>query len=142
MLTRLGMPRIAISIGAVPRVSSSSGVRPGARMVTSTCTGATSGKASIEILKYELAPHTASAAALRNTSRRCCSATEMMLPSIKRPYRGILCSFLVDVGEGGQQREHAAHRDLIAWLERRADRDTACGLIDHLHRAGAKTLLA
>ena len=38
---------MAISIGAVTRLSSSSGASPGARMVTSTCTGATSGKASI-----------------------------------------------------------------------------------------------
>ena len=47
MKTRLGMPRIAISIGAVTRRSSSSGVRPGARMETSTWVGATSGKASM-----------------------------------------------------------------------------------------------
>ena len=41
------MPRMAISIGQVTRRSSSSGGRPGARIDTSTCTGATSGKASI-----------------------------------------------------------------------------------------------
>jgi hypothetical protein len=45
------MPRTAISIGAVTRLSSSSGASPGARIVTSTCTGATSGNASIEILR-------------------------------------------------------------------------------------------
>jgi len=38
---------MASSIGAVTRLSSSSGVRPGARMETSTWIGATSGKASI-----------------------------------------------------------------------------------------------
>ena len=48
MRTRFGMPRAASSIGVVTRLSSSSGVRPGACIDTSTWTGATSGKASIE----------------------------------------------------------------------------------------------
>ena len=51
MRTRFGMPFIASSIGTVTRLSSSSGARPGARMETSTCAGATSGKASIGSLR-------------------------------------------------------------------------------------------
>jgi hypothetical protein len=45
--TSLGMPLTALSTGTVTRASSSSGVRPGARIETSTCVGDTSGKASI-----------------------------------------------------------------------------------------------
>src|SRR5258707_178879 len=41
MLTRFGTPRTAISTGVVTRLSSSSGASPGARIDTSTWTGAT-----------------------------------------------------------------------------------------------------
>jgi hypothetical protein len=41
------MPFIATSTGVVTRASNSSGVRPGARTMTTTWVGDTSGKASI-----------------------------------------------------------------------------------------------
>jgi hypothetical protein len=68
------MPSISTSIGPAMRLSISSGVMPGAFMITFTCVLDTSGKASIGRLRKAYQPKPASRAVASSTNRRCDSA--------------------------------------------------------------------
>ena len=81
--TWLGMPSISISIGAITRLSTSSGVMPGAFRMIFTCVELMSGKASIGSFRNDQVPHAARTAARPSTSRRSDSARSTSLRSIR-----------------------------------------------------------
>jgi hypothetical protein len=75
----LGMPSSSTSIGDVMRVSTSSGVMPGALMMILTCVGETSGNASIGSSWKARKPAAPASTVRRITSTRCESANAMSL---------------------------------------------------------------
>src|SRR5262249_10460939 len=130
--TRLGMPRMAISIGQVTRRSSSSGGRPGSRIETRTCAGATSGKASIDSFCKALAHQAAKPSAPSRTSRRWRSATPTR-PDNMRLLR-------IGLGELGQQGNQATDGDLVGRRQRGTDRGIAGILGQHFDGLGTRAL--
>src|SRR5574340_621325 len=109
-----GMPSSSCSIGTAMRVSTSSGVMPGAFMMIFTCVVDTSGKASMGRPMKAYTPPATRTAVATSISSRCVSEKPISLASI--------VSFaLVDAHPGSLEGGHALYGDALVALERGGD---------------------
>jgi hypothetical protein len=82
MRVRRGRLPSTCSTGQVICRSTSSGPRPGAMVLTCTCTGVVSGKASMVSCDTDQRPSAANASAAATTTKRWCSDQVMMALSM------------------------------------------------------------
>src|SRR5437588_3074881 len=87
-LCRRDRPLRACSTGKVTFCSTSSGPRPGTTVLTCTCTGVVSGKASTSSWLTATPPTAASTTAARITAKRCRSEKSMTRFSTRIPSHG------------------------------------------------------
>src|SRR5690606_16019403 len=126
-----GKPSSSTSIGAVMRVSTSSGVMPGALTITLTCVGETSGNASIGSWRNAAKPATASNTVSISTRRRWLSANAISLS----------IGLLFVAGQERLERADAAPGELGAVIEVVGlDLHAAVGFADDRDRHGAHPL--
>src|SRR5690606_5437213 len=106
-----GMPSISCSMGTVIRLSTSSGVMPGALMMILTCVVETSGNASIGRPRSATTPALASSTVRTSTRRRCVSEKSTIRASIPGSFGR------ADAAQGGLELAGAAAHDELAFAQ-------------------------
>src|SRR5574343_306345 len=124
-----GMPSISCSTGTAMRVSTSSGVMPGAFRMIFTCVLETSGKASIGRPSRACTPAPMRSAVSTTSNRRCASEKRIRAVSMVCPL------FLADTCEDGLQAGNALDGHFLARFDA-VDLDVVATLAEDTHWPG------